>query len=57
MLCFFSSFISFWSSERSTENTMSDLYVNEESDYSEENATGLFQNFMDGCIKPSDSPH
>ena len=31
-------FIKFWSSERNTENTMSHLYFNEESDYSEENA-------------------
>ena len=30
--------IKFWSSERNTENTMSHLYYNEDSDYSEENA-------------------
>ena len=35
----FSSFIKFSSSERNTENTISDLYFNEESDYSEENVT------------------
>ena len=29
--------IKFWSSERNTENTMSHLYFNEESNYSEEN--------------------
>ena len=29
--------IKFWSSERNTENTMSNLYFNEDSDYSEEN--------------------
>ena len=29
--------IKFWSSDRNTENTMSLLYVNEDSDYSEEN--------------------
>ena len=29
--------IKFWSSERNTENTMSNLYFNEEGDYSEEN--------------------
>ena len=33
----FWSLIKFWSSERNTENTMSHLYFNEESDYSEEN--------------------
>ena len=33
----FSSSIEFWSSEKNTENTMSHLYFNEESDYSEEN--------------------
>ena len=34
----FSSFMKFWSSEGNTENnTMSRLYFNEESDYSEEN--------------------
>ena len=33
----FSGFIKFWPSERNTENTMSHLYFNEESDYSEEN--------------------
>ena len=32
----FSGFIRFWSSEKKTENTMSHLYFNEESDYSEE---------------------
>ena len=32
-----SSGIKFWSSEKNTENTMSHLYFNEESDYSEEN--------------------
>ena len=31
-------FIKFWSNERNTENTLSHLYFNEESDYSEENA-------------------
>ena len=31
-------FIKFWFSERITENTMSRLYFNEESDYFEENA-------------------
>ena len=30
-------YIKFWSSERNTENTTSDLYFNEENDYSEEN--------------------
>ena len=30
-------FFKFWSSEKNTENTMSHLYFNEESDYSEEN--------------------
>ena len=35
----FSGFIKFWSSERNTENTMSHLYFNEESDYSEEYVT------------------
>ena len=29
--------IKFWSSDRNIENTMSHLYVNEDSDYSEEN--------------------
>ena len=29
--------IKFWSSDRNTENTMSLLYFNEDSDYSEEN--------------------
>ena len=29
----------FWSSERNTENTMSDLYLNEESHYSQENTS------------------
>ena len=33
----FTSSIKFWSSERNTENTLSDLYFNGESDYSEEN--------------------
>ena len=33
----FSVFIKFWSSERSTENTIWHLYFNEESDYSEGN--------------------
>ena len=33
----FQVFIKFWSSERNTENTMSHLYLNEESDHSEEN--------------------
>ena len=33
----FHAFIKFWSIERNTENTMSHLYFNEESDYSEEN--------------------
>ena len=33
----FSNSIRFWSSERNTENTMSGLYFNEESDYSEQN--------------------
>ena len=33
----FQVFIKFWSSERNTENTMSQLYFNEEIDYSEEN--------------------
>ena len=32
----FQVFIKFWSSERNTENTMSHLHFNEESDYSEE---------------------
>ena len=35
----FSSFHKFWSAERNTENTMSDLHFNEESDYSEENTS------------------
>ena len=35
----FSSFIKFSSSERNTENTISDLYFNEKSDYSEENTS------------------
>ena len=30
-------FIKFWSSERNIENTMSNLYFNKESDYSEDN--------------------
>ena len=34
-----SSFMKFWSSERNTENTISDLYFNEETDHSEENAS------------------
>ena len=34
----FQVFIKFWSSGRNTENTMSNLYFNEEDDYSEENA-------------------
>ena len=38
----FHAFIKFWSSEGNTENTMSHLYFNEESDYSEENATEVF---------------
>ena len=33
----FSGFIKFWSNERSTENTMSHLYFNEESDCFKEN--------------------
>ena len=33
----FDVFIKFWSSERITENAMSHLYFNEESDYFEEN--------------------
>ena len=33
----FWSLIKFWSCERNTENMMSHLYFNEESDYSEEN--------------------
>ena len=33
----FQVFIKFWSSERNTEDTKSNLYFNEESDYSEEN--------------------
>ena len=37
--CLFSSFIKFWSSERKTENTTSDLYFNEETDYSKENTS------------------
>ena len=37
----FSSFIKFWCSERNTENTMPDLYFNEESDYSEQNASEM----------------
>ena len=39
MLWCFSSFIKFWSSERNTEITISDLYFSEESDYSEGNAS------------------
>ena len=35
----FSNFIKFWSSERNTKTTLSDLYFTEESDYSEENAS------------------
>ena len=35
----FSSFIKFCSSKRNTENTISDLYFNEESDYSEESTS------------------
>ena len=33
----FQVFIKFWSSEKNTENTMSHLYLIEESDHSEEN--------------------
>ena len=32
-------FLKFWSSERNTENTMSHLYFNKESDYSVENTS------------------
>ena len=35
----FWSFIKFWSREINTDNTMSDLYFNEESNYSEENTS------------------
>ena len=35
----FSSFLKFWSSKGNTENAISDLYFNEESDYSEENTS------------------
>ena len=40
----FSSFLKFWSSEGNTENTTSDLYFNEESDYSVE-STSDSENF------------
>ena len=39
MLLPFFKFIKFWSSEKDTENMISDLYFNEESDYSEENTS------------------
>ena len=37
----FSSSIKFWSSERNAENAMSELYLNEEKDYSEENKVAM----------------
>ena len=43
-------FIKFWSSERITENTMSRLYFNEESDYFEENAVLWVCNKIDPWI-------
>ena len=36
----FFKFYEIWSSERNTENTSSDLYLNKESDYSEDKASG-----------------
>ena len=41
LLCYdrFLNFIKFWSSERDLQNTMSDLYFNEDSEYSEENTS------------------
>ena len=47
----FSSFIEFWSSERNTENMMSDLYFNEESDYSEENISNN-KDFCSTILQP-----
>ena len=37
---YFPSLVKFWPSERNTENTVSDLYFNEENGYSEENTSG-----------------
>ena len=51
MLCRFSSFVKFWSSERNSENTISDLYFNEESDYSKEN-TSTNEDFRSTNLKP-----
>ena len=53
LVCYdrFSSFIKFWSSERNTENTTSDLYFNEESDYSEENKSNN-ENFWFSILQP-----
>ena len=47
----FSSFIEFCSSERNTENTMSDLYFNEESNYSEEKLSDS-EDFRSTILQP-----
>ena len=51
--CFdcFSSLIKFLSSERNTENTMLNLYFNEENDYSEEN-TSENEDFRSAILQP-----
>ena len=44
-------FSKFWSSERNTENTMSHLYFNKESDYSVEN-TSDNEGFRPSILQP-----
>ena len=47
----FSSFFKFWSKEKNTEITISDLYLSKESDYSEEN-TSDNENFHSTIHQP-----
>ena len=47
----FSSFVKSWFSERNTENTLSDLYYNEQRDYSVEN-TSDNEEFHSNILQP-----